>query len=243
MNYVRKPSEVTPVELNAYMLGVVKQETSVSLSLSHEKKKKKMTQILTKPKPNSKGPDDSGALPKETLGTKAKTKKTTLKQATLILTQMKVSTRGTEKSHSVSTDQPSPSNSDRNTQLSNTGTQHQSPKDGTRKSPLFPEGTLIPIKREQRQSPRIHGGNLQLSIEETLKQITNQSGKTFNEVELDPPIISTLGQFQALMKDLEEEVMEFSDEEILDVGDDMDTKQPKATKESSDPPEQSQPHP
>ncbi|GJS59830.1 hypothetical protein Tco_0654614 [Tanacetum coccineum] len=241
MNYVRKPSEVTPVELNAYMLGVVKQETSVSLSLSHEKKKKKMTQILTKPKPNSKGPDDSGALPKETLGTKAKTKKTTLKQATLILTKMKVSTRGTEKSHSVSTDQPSPSNSERNTQLSNTGTQHQYPKDGTRKSPLFPEGTPIPIKV------------LALSTKWTkpnppyfrIQSLTTTKARPLMRWSwiLTPPIISTLGQFQALMKDPEEEVMEFSDEEILDVGDDMDTKLPKATKESSEPPEQSQPHP
>nr|GFC10960.1 hypothetical protein [Tanacetum cinerariifolium] len=64
-------------------------------------------------------------------------------------------------------------------------------------------------------------------------------GKTFDEVELDtnPPIISNLVQFQALMEDLEEEVMEFSDEEIFDVGDDMDTEPPKVTKESSQPPE------
>ncbi|GKA33820.1 hypothetical protein Tco_0720249, partial [Tanacetum coccineum] len=40
MAYLRNPFEVTPVELTAYMLGVVEQETSVSPSLSHTDKAK-----------------------------------------------------------------------------------------------------------------------------------------------------------------------------------------------------------
>ncbi|GJU48517.1 hypothetical protein Tco_1218072 [Tanacetum coccineum] len=66
--------EVTQVNLTAYMLKVVKQETSKSPDPSLEKRKKKRTQTLTKPKPKLQGPKSFGELPKETQGKKTKNK-------------------------------------------------------------------------------------------------------------------------------------------------------------------------
>ncbi|GJV26294.1 hypothetical protein Tco_1378989 [Tanacetum coccineum] len=76
------------------------------------------------------------------------------------------------------------------------------------------------------------------------ESVTNRNkGKTFDEVELDtnPQMISKFGQFQALLEDYEEELKEFSDDEILDVGDDTDADTPKKTNESFQHPEQSPP--
>ncbi|GKB09296.1 hypothetical protein Tco_0837608, partial [Tanacetum coccineum] len=77
--------------------------------------------------------------------------------------------------------------------------------------------------------------------------VTDQNKcKTFSEVDSDtnPPIVSSLCLFQALMEDSKEELKEFSDEEILDATDNMDVDTHKSpTPESPKPKASTKPSP
>ncbi|GJY44177.1 hypothetical protein Tco_0432390 [Tanacetum coccineum] len=88
------------------------------------------------------GPKASRVPPKETKGkNQAKTKQSTLKKSKLILTKKKGSSRGTDKSQSVSTDQLTDAkDSDGNTQLVDMGLPAINPNEGIRTSQPLPEG-------------------------------------------------------------------------------------------------------
>ncbi|GJT57637.1 hypothetical protein Tco_0992691 [Tanacetum coccineum] len=62
-NFSKNASEVTPIELTAFMIDVINHENSVSLLVVFEKTWKKKTQTVTKPKPKSHGLEISGARP------------------------------------------------------------------------------------------------------------------------------------------------------------------------------------
>ncbi|GJX92225.1 retrovirus-related pol polyprotein from transposon TNT 1-94 [Tanacetum coccineum] len=210
-----------------------------------KKKKKKITQTRANPKPKPQGPESSRGT--------TSTKKTSLKQATLKLTKKKASTGGTEKSHLVSMDQPTKARDlERNSykalspnQLSVEKAKQPSPIDlpGSNSknqaditqfagyAELVPKQNISPDHSVVSSNDQVN--KTQSTVFEEL--VSNQNkGKTY-EVEPDskPPIISTFGQFEALMEDSKEEVMEFRNEEILVAGDDMDANTPKETKESS----------
>ncbi|GJY35990.1 hypothetical protein Tco_0421368 [Tanacetum coccineum] len=71
------------------------------------------------------------------------------------------------------------------------------------------------------------------------ESVTDQNkGKTSSKVEpvINPPVITSLGDFQPLLKDSKEELKGFRDEEILDTRELMDSDIPKDTKDSSQPP-------
>ncbi|GJX67003.1 hypothetical protein Tco_0302730 [Tanacetum coccineum] len=124
------------------------------------------------------GLEASGAPPMETKGKKkSKTKKSTLVKTTLQLAKKKESSWGRDTSHSVSTDQPTNTQTTkRNIQLVVMGFTSISAKDCIHKSKFLSEGTYGATK---------------------------------------------------------EELKGFSDEEILDDGEDMDTDQPDTLEESS----------
>ncbi|GJX00567.1 hypothetical protein Tco_0184480 [Tanacetum coccineum] len=102
-NFSKNPSEVTPIELTAFMNDLISHETLLFPLLASEKKGKKKTRTVTKPTCKLQGLEASRALPQK--GKKSKAKKTTLIQTTLKLDQQKVPSEATNTSQSVSSGQ------------------------------------------------------------------------------------------------------------------------------------------
>ncbi|GJY94980.1 hypothetical protein Tco_0511341 [Tanacetum coccineum] len=72
-NFSRNPSEVTPIELAAFMIEVINHESLVSTLPFSEKKWKNKSQTVTQPKSKSQGPEASEALPQKRKKSKTQT--------------------------------------------------------------------------------------------------------------------------------------------------------------------------
>ncbi|GJV21050.1 ribonuclease H-like domain-containing protein [Tanacetum coccineum] len=141
--------------------------------------KKKKTRTVTKPKPKSQGPEASGVTPNKLKATKqTKPKKTSLILTKLKLTKEKEPSEGTNTSQSVSAGHvPSPQDTEENIQPAVMGPPNSPPKEGIRKSKLFPE--------ETNTDPKDAEGNTQPAdkgLPSTPKDITHQSQSLFRGI-------------------------------------------------------------
>ncbi|GJX88276.1 retrovirus-related pol polyprotein from transposon TNT 1-94 [Tanacetum coccineum] len=198
-NFTRHPSKVTHIELTAFMIEVIKQESSVT-PLPFSKKKK--TQTVTKTQPKSQGPKASGALPQKRKKPNSKT--TSLSQATKTPPCKKVPTEDFDKTKSVSWGQTThPQNTKGFTPPAVKGF-HFPLDEGTRKSKPLPEGKPPDAKDPKRNiqpagigSPSTHpdddtskskplpdGTNIDPKDLKRLKPLTDRDSST--------PLITTL---------------------------------------------------
>ncbi|GJR61759.1 hypothetical protein Tco_1503921 [Tanacetum coccineum] len=249
MNFYRNPYEVQPIELTAYMLDIIKHESSVSLNPSFEKVgKKRKTYTMTNPKPKSHGSKVSRVPPKENkVKKKPKTKNTSLVQTTLELTKEKESS-GALIHHikfqwttclilKIQRETRNSLLQDCLSYISMRALAHHN---------LFLRETLLIPKTSNKYLvdmdflPRLLMKSFELALRLIkpsplpLRQTLTQKGKTSSKVELDfnSPAIQTFGDFQFLLEDSEEKLKGFSNEEILYVGEGMKTNQPLELKKS-----------
>ncbi|GJZ14545.1 hypothetical protein Tco_0550222 [Tanacetum coccineum] len=202
-----------------FMLNVVRHQASVSPTPLLEKVgKKKKSQTMTKPKPKSQGPEASGVPPKLTKGKKkTKPKKTSLIQTTLKLTHEKEPSEATDTSQSVSSGHvPSPQDTKGNIQPAVTGPHNSPPKNENGKSKLLPKAQNTDPQDSEVADP------------------DHNKGKTSSEVELDTqPPIQSFKDFKFLMEDFKVDLKELSDEEVYEVGDEMEDAFPLNTEPES----------
>ncbi|GJU39035.1 hypothetical protein Tco_1191992 [Tanacetum coccineum] len=183
---------------------------SVSHFLLEKVGKKKKSQAVTRPKPKSQGPEALGVTPKATKRMKKTKTKSALIQTKLQLTKEKEPLEGTNTSQSVSTcyllpkgTLTNPKDSWRNIQLTNIG---------------FPS-TLV--TNQSWANTKYQENRTQSTLFELLDPDYNKD-KTSSEEELDTiPAIQSLGYFEALMEDSEDDLKDFSDEEVFEAGDEM----------------------
>ncbi|GJV53628.1 hypothetical protein Tco_1449369 [Tanacetum coccineum] len=206
----------------AFMTNVINRENLLSPFLVSKKTwEKKKTQTVTKPKPKSQGLEVSRARLKK--GKKVKTQKSTLVQTIIQLAKEKVPSGDTDTSHSAKP--TNPQNIEGHIQFDVKRLPSTNPNEGTRKTKPLPEGTTIDPKDSGETYKSLIGVNLQLWL--------ISQWPTLMEPDTEPFILNTFKEIQALLEDSKEELKDESDEEMYEVGKEMDEEEPTSTKQQS----------